>query len=172
VGLGNPGPKYEATRHNVGFLFLDWLLEKTNTIAPSFQDKFDSLVAKTTILNKSVILVKPQTYMNLSGPAVQAVLNFYKVDTSQLIVIFDDLDQEPGKVRMRKGGGHGGHNGVRSILECLPDDFHRIKMGIGKPEHKGQTASWVLNPFTDDEWKLILEESFPQMLDRLKQVMR
>ncbi len=143
VGLGNPGPNYAHTRHNIGFMVIDALVARQNahkisTSANAELFKFDNH-----------FLLKPLTFMNLSGDAVVQVKSFYKVD--DVVVIHDDLDLPFGTVRFKCGGGHGGHNGLRSIDAKIGKEYIRIRMGIGKPEHKGEVASYVLSGFTTQE---------------------
>ena len=162
VGLGNPGPKYETTRHNAGFLIVDLIAEDMGTSWTN--SKFGALVGKGLYQGEEVLLVKPQTFMNLSGQSVARVSQFYKVDPHEIVVLHDDIDLDFGKIKARVGGGHGGHNGIRSIIgELGSSDFHRIKLGVGRPaaENKMNVASWVLDSFTDQEL-LSLQES---MLD-------
>lgn len=171
VGLGNPGSEYETTRHNAGFLLLDSLADEAK-ISVS-QSKFKALFGKGRLFNQDVLLVKPQTYMNLSGHSVQQFLSYFKIPESHLIVLFDDLDLEPGIVKMRLGGGHGGHNGIRSILECLSSDkFYRIKLGIGRPAHKNATSNWVLNPFTKHELSVLQNDMFAVAKDRIQAIFK
>lgn len=172
VGLGNPGAQYHETRHNVGFMLLDRIAEEQGA-SGLWQGKFKADTNRVRLFDSEFILVKPQTFMNLSGDPVSKVLQFFKVPPERLIVVFDDLDQEPGAVRMRSGGGHGGHNGVRDILAKLgTETFHRIKIGIGKPEHKGQTAGWVLHRFSQAEFEHLKKESFPTALERLQGIVK
>ncbi len=167
VGLGNPGSQYENTRHNIGFMLLDEIAQEASANWV-FQNKFNSFVTKTLWNGHEIVLAKPQTYMNLSGHSVRQILSFYKLKETNLIVIFDDLDQAPGAVRMRVGGGHGGHNGIRSILEQTSSDrFVRIKIGIGKPLHKSATANWVLHKFSNEELNQLNNESFATAKKRL-----
>jgi PTH1 family peptidyl-tRNA hydrolase len=167
VGLGNPGKQYENTRHNVGFMFLDSLAEEFHG-SFVFQSKFNAFYTKISWHGLELILAKPQTFMNLSGHSVQQILSYFKLSEVKLIVIFDDLDQTPGAVKMRLGGGHGGHNGMRSILEHTQSDkFCRIKVGIGKPAHKGATANWVLHKFSSEEMSALNDESFAVVKERL-----
>ncbi|WGL58985.1 aminoacyl-tRNA hydrolase [Pigmentibacter sp. JX0631] len=171
VGLGNPGYQYEQTRHNIGFLLLDQIAAEAGVFVS--QQKFASLTARTSWQGHDVFLMKPQEYMNLSGNSVQQALAFFKVPPQNLIVIFDDLDQSHGAVKTRFGGGHGGHNGIRSILERTgTDQFHRVKVGIGKPEHKSAVSNWVLSKFTADEFALLEKESFPTAKNRIADIMR
>lgn len=132
VGLGNPGPRYAETPHNAGFAVCDRLVEKHRLPAPS--EKFKGLFTRGKLAGKDVGVLKPQTFMNLSGEAVAAALRYLPVETPDLIVVFDEMDIPGGKLRLRKAGGHGGHNGLRSIVEQLgSSDFPRIRVGIGRP---------------------------------------
>lgn len=172
VGLGNPGKQYDDTRHNIGFMLLDEIAQESNT-SFSVQNKLNACVVKTTWQGYDVILAKPQTFMNLSGESVRLLLAYYKISEQNLIVVFDDLDQPPGAVKMRVGGGHGGHNGIRSILEhTATDKFCRVKIGIGKPVHKSATANWVLHKFSLEECTQLKSESFPLAKNRISEFMR
>jgi len=144
VGLGNPGPAYASTRHNIGFMVIDELNRRHNGINVS-KSSFDGELFKIG----SHFLLKPLTYMNLSGKSILAVKNFYKVD--EVIVIHDDLDLPFGALRFKMGGGHGGHNGLKSADAAISPEYVRVRMGIGKPEHKSQVADYVLHPFAPDE---------------------
>lgn len=171
VGLGNPGPTYAGTRHNVGFMFLDTLASESGVSIN--QTKFRSLYAKGTWQGYDLVFLKPQTYMNLSGGPVQEALAFFKLPPERLIVVFDDLDLAAGAVKLRVGGGAGGHNGVKDILAKLGNDkFHRIKLGIGKPEHKSATADWVLSRFSPEELSKLESESFAVAKERLTSVLK
>jgi PTH1 family peptidyl-tRNA hydrolase len=132
VGLGNPGEEYANTRHNIGFMVLDELARRWS--APSFNKKFRGLFSDVQVANRKVLLLKPQTYMNLSGRSVGEIIQFYKIDPeSDLIVVSDDLDLPTGKLRIRKGGSAGGHNGLKDIVQCIgTKDFPRIRVGIGR----------------------------------------
>lgn len=139
VGLGNPGDKYEKTRHNLGFVVLDHLLRKIENLDNSFWDeekKIKSLTKKVNIKNSPTLLLKPLTFMNESGTAVAAASSYYKINPEDIILIHDDLDLPLGKIRVRFGGGHGGHKGVESVINHLnTDKFLRIRLGIGHPHH-------------------------------------
>ena len=156
AGLGNPGPRYEATRHNLGFRVVDRWVERHGGI--SWREKFEGHIATATIDDgERVLLLKPMTFMNLSGHCVQATLSFYKLEPSQLLVIHDELDLPFGEIRLKQGGGDAGHNGVGSVIEQLgTDSFARLRFGIGRPaaDFVGSGADFVL-------------ESFP-LADRLK----
>jgi PTH1 family peptidyl-tRNA hydrolase len=149
AGLGNPGPTYQWTRHNAGFLFLDRLAHLEN-ISIS-KKSFSGLSGEWNFAGHRLILLKPQTFMNLSGSSVMQALQFHKLPISNLIVIHDELDLPFGTVRLKNGGGHGGHNGLRSIIENLgKGDFIRLRIGIGKPLH-GDTTSHVLSRIPPDQ---------------------
>jgi PTH1 family peptidyl-tRNA hydrolase len=149
VGLGNPGPNYEHTRHNIGFMVINELVKRKN--AQKLSSSFDSILFKFS----NHFLLKPLTFMNLSGLAIGAVKKFYKID--EVVVIHDDLDLPFGALRFKKGGGHGGHNGLKSTDEHISKEYIRVRMGIGKPEHKGEVASYVLSNFTKDEQEHLAE---------------
>ena len=155
VGLGNPGKQYESTRHNAGFICIDILAEKYDIKINKL--KFKSLMGEGRIEGKRCLLLKPQTFMNLSGEAVRDAVEFYKIPVENIIVICDDISLEPGKMRIRRKGSHGGQNGMRNIIYHLKDDnFPRIKIGIGaKPNPDYDLADWVLSRFTQSEAKLI-----------------
>lgn len=151
VGLGNPGRKYELTRHNAGFLFLDLLADKTG--AKIDKIKFKSLIGMAEIAERKCLLMKPQTFMNNSGEAVREAAAFYKIPPEKIIVIFDDISLPCGKMRIRRKGSDGGHNGIKSIIYLMNSDmFPRIKLGIGeKPHPDYELADWVLSTFKKDE---------------------
>ena len=155
VGLGNPDRKYTLTRHNSGFLCVDMLSEKLNFRVDKL--KFKSLIADTTINGHRCIVMKPQTYMNNSGEAVRECANFYKIKPENIIVIYDDISLDVGKLRIRRKGTDGGHNGIKSIIYHLnSDQFPRIKVGCGKKPHPDYNlADWVLSEFKKDEQKAL-----------------
>lgn len=157
VGLGNPGKKYENTRHNVGFRCIDILAEEYNISV--LECKHKAMIGKGYIDGQKVVLVKPQTFMNLSGESVRSVLDFYKADSgSELIVIYDDISLAPGALRIRKKGSAGGHNGIKNILQHLDNDvFKRIKVGVGEKPAGYDLADYVLGHFTDAENKQVNE---------------
>jgi PTH1 family peptidyl-tRNA hydrolase len=145
VGLGNPGPKYQDNRHNVGFMVVDRLALRAS--AGPFKEKFKGAWAKGLLAGQDVVLLKPMTWMNLSGESVQLALAFFKVPLSRLVVIHDELDLAYRDVRVKVGGGSGGHNGLKSIIQhCGGPDFIRVRVGIGRPS-RGSTESWVLGDF-------------------------
>ena len=153
VGLGNPGREYEATRHNVGFITADRLAEKEGFEIKRI--KFKSLISDTVIDGKRCIVMKPSTFMNNSGEAVGECASFYKIAPEHILVIYDDINFEPGVMRIRKKGSDGGHNGMKSIIYHLnSDEFPRIRMGVGaKPNKDYDLADWVLSRFSENEKK-------------------
>lgn len=153
VGLGNPGPSYENTRHNIGFNLIDAIAKEFDF--PSFSNKFASLVSSKLILNKKITLLKPQTYMNLSGEAVAKVSSFYKIDLSNIIVIHDDIDLSFAKIKMKVAGGSGGHNGIKSIDQHLSSSYYRLRIGVDKPNSMRNVSDYVLDKFTKEEEKII-----------------
>lgn len=157
VGLGNPGIQYQDTRHNAGFMAIDTIAEKYG--ADVKRIKFKSLCGECTIGGKKCLLMKPSTYMNNSGEAVVEAMNFYKLGIENLIVIYDDISLEPSKLRIRRKGSDGGHNGIKSIIYLTGEDtFPRIKIGVGKKPHpQYNLADWVLSNFRSDEIPLIRE---------------
>jgi PTH1 family peptidyl-tRNA hydrolase len=149
VGLGNPGPQYEKTRHNIGFTVLD-AFAKEHDIDLT-KNKFNAIYGSAEVAQNSCVLLKPQTFMNLSGRSLVPALAFYQIPIKKVIVIHDELDIPFGQIKLKVGGGHAGHNGLRSIIElCGSADFIRIRMGIGRPKF-GDVSSFVLSPFTNDE---------------------
>jgi PTH1 family peptidyl-tRNA hydrolase len=158
AGLGNPGPTYQWTRHNAGFLFLDRLAHLENISIT--RKSFSGLAGEWNRGDNRLVLLKPQTFMNLSGRSVMQALQFYKLPLSHLIVVHDELDLPFGTVRFKQGGGHGGHNGLRSIMEQLgKGDFIRLRIGIGKPVH-GDTTNYVLGHIPPERM-----ETLPLVLD-------
>ena len=144
VGLGNPGLQYEKTRHNIGFMAADLLSESENF---SFsKNKFEALLGEFKLKDKRILVCKPQTFMNNSGRAVSKIASFYKIPTERIIVIFDDISLDVGKIRIRRKGSHGGHNGIKDIIELMgTEQLCRIKMGVGqKPHPEYDLVNWVL----------------------------
>ena len=151
VGLGNPGSQYTNTRHNAGFWFVDALCKKYGFDLKD-NKKFYGEAANVDINNHSIWLLKPMTYMNHSGKALQSLTQFYKIKPEEILVAYDELDLPPGTVKLKKGGGHGGHNGLRDIISLIgSNEFYRIRLGIGHPGHKSQVVSWVLNRASSDD---------------------
>lgn len=157
VGLGNPGKKYENTRHNAGFMAIDEIANKYNVKINKL--KFKSLIGECTINSKRILLLKPDTFMNLSGEAVVQAMNFYKIKPQNVILLFDDISLDIAKLRVRRKGSHGGQNGVKNIIYLSgSDEFPRVKIGIGaKPHPDYDLANWVLSHFNDSDLKLIKE---------------
>ena len=156
-GLGNPGTKYENTRHNAGFMALDTLAQELGADVKRL--KFKSLTADVSIDGVHCLLMKPTTFMNNSGEAVVEAMNFYKIPIEKVIVCYDDISLEPSKLRIRRKGSDGGHNGIKSIIYLTgKDTFPRIKLGVGAKPHKDyDLAAWVLSHFSEDEMKLMKE---------------
>ncbi|WRH63851.1 MAG: aminoacyl-tRNA hydrolase [Fuscovulum sp.] len=153
VGLGNPGAKYAGNRHNIGFMALD-RIAADHGFGP-WKAAFKASVAEGRLRDEKVLLVKPQTFMNLSGESVRAAMVFYKLNPSDITIFHDELDLAPGKARVKPGGGHAGHNGLRSIHQHLGTDaYARVRLGIGHPGHKDAVAAYVLNDFAkaDQDW--------------------
>lgn len=150
VGLGNPGTEYQNTRHNIGFITLGYLADELG--AEFNKEKFFARIAEVNYHGEKLLLLLPQTYMNKSGQAVRAAMDFYKLDTEDLLVIFDDMDLPCGDMRMRQKGSAGGHNGMKDIISMMGNDQNiaRIKLGIGHPQH-GDVINYVLGKFTEDE---------------------
>ena len=162
VGLGNPGREYASHRHNVGFMAIDELARRTS--ADSFREKFSALYARAEIAGEPAVLLQPQTFMNLSGASVQPAMAFFKVTPAEVIVIHDELDVSFGEVRLKVGGGHAGHNGIRSIIGALgTPEFGRVRFGVSRPpaSFQGDIADYVLSGFTTDE-----RPALPDLLKR------
>ncbi len=156
VGLGNPGNRYENTRHNVGFLVLDRLIAHYGA----------SDISKSSFHGKlykfgKLFFLKPETYMNRSGESLLPVSRFFKIDTDDVVVIHDDIDLPFGAIRFKRGGGNGGHNGLKSIDAAIGTEYIRVRIGVGKPPHKSQVADYVLQPFDEAQW-----QQLPKILDR------
>lgn len=153
VGLGNPGRRYETTRHNIGFMVADLLAEKLG--ADFKKQEHQALMAEGRLAGEKILILKPQTFMNLSGESVLAVLNFYKLSIADLLVVYDDLDMETGRLRLRANGSPGGHKGMSSIIQLTgSNQISRIKIGIGRPG-RIPVSDYVLMPFPDDDWQLV-----------------
>lgn len=151
AGLGNPGLQYEGTRHNAGYMVMDKLGEKLGFDIKRM--KFKSLCGDVSIGGKHCVVLKPTTYMNNSGQAIAEAMNFYKLDIDHVIIVYDDISLEPGRLRIRRKGSDGGHNGIKSIIYLTGEDtFPRVKMGVGKKPHpKYDLADWVLGHFSDED---------------------
>ena len=167
VGLGNPGAEYSLTKHNVGFMLADKLAKEIG--AENWRNNFNALIAETFFEGEKILLVKPQTFMNLSGEAVAPIISFYKTDLENLIVAHDDMDLPVGKIRLRPKGSGGGHHGIESIIRHLGgrENFSRARIGIGRPPQNWSVNSHVLSPFNQDDSEKIstaLEELVPAVL--------
>ena len=153
VGLGNPGQKYARNRHNIGFMVLDRLAED-HGFAP-WRAKFQGQITEGRLGREKVLLLKPETFMNLSGQSVGEAMRFYKLAPQDVTVFHDELDLAPGKVRLKTGGGHAGHNGLRSIHQHIGESYHRVRLGIGHPGHKDRVAGYVLSDFAKSEEEMV-----------------
>ena len=166
IGLGNPGPEYEATRHNAGFWWLEAVARqlKVNLV---MDKSYYGMVARTTVQGQTVWLLAPQTYMNLSGKSVAALARFFKVLPEEMLVAHDELDVPPGEAKLKRGGGHGGHNGLRDIhAQMATDDYWRLRIGIGHPGNKAEVANWVLKkPSLDD--RIAIEQTLDRCIKAL-----
>lgn len=159
VGLGNPGPEYKDTRHNVGFKVLEELAARYRVERQ--EGKFDAIIGEIRVKGEKVLLVKPLTFMNLSGKAVEPLVNWYKLNLADLMVVYDDMDLPVGSIRIRASGGSGGHKGIKSIIERLAtEDFARSRIGIGRPNERG-AVDWVLGRVTGTE-----KESIDSMIKK------
>ena len=152
AGLGNPGSKYANNRHNIGFMAVENIAHR-HSFSP-WKNKFRSLIAQGELAGEKILLLKPQTMMNLSGEAIGEAMRFYKLDASDILVLYDELDLAPSKVRFKTGGGAGGHNGIKSTIAHCGDGFHRLRLGIGHPGHKARVNGHVLGDFAkaDNVW--------------------
>ena len=149
VGLGNPGQKYADNRHNVGFMVADDIVRRHGLSA--WREKFQGLVADGIVDGEKVLVLKPQTYMNRSGQSVGEIMRYYKLEPDQVIVIHDELDLAPGKVRVKTGGGHGGNNGLRDIIAHIGADFRRVRIGVGHPGNKNAVTGHLLSDFAKED---------------------
>ncbi len=155
VGLGNPGQQYQDTRHNAGFWFAEKLCYQQNA-SFNLETKFQALVSHFNFQNRTIRVLKPMTYMNLSGQAVQKLAHFYKISPQSILVVYDEIDLPPGCVRFKFEGGHAGHNGIRDIIAKLgTKSFYRIRIGVGRPKHQEEVHSYVLNRPTRGEQDVI-----------------
>lgn len=153
AGLGNPGASYAGHRHNAGFMAVDALAEQSDS--PNFSKKFHGLAAKTSLGGEQLLLLKPETYMNESGRSLQAAMTFFKIPPEKVIVLHDELDLPTGHIRIKQAGGHGGHNGLRSIDAAIGKDYWRVRIGIGHPGDKNRVHDYVLSNFTAEEQSVI-----------------
>ena len=170
VGLGNPEPEYSNTRHNMGFDTINKIAKKYNI--EFSKTNFNGIYGTGIIEGEKVILLKPQTYMNLSGESVKEIIDFYKLNTDNLIIIYDDIDIEPGIIKLRKTGGPGTHNGMKSVIkEIGTEKFPRVRVGIGKPEHKGDLINYVIGKIPEED-KKILEKSTDVAKDAVIEIIK
>lgn len=170
VGLGNPGTEYALTRHNVGFMAVDEIVHRYSF--DGWTKKFKGEVCAGSIDGEKVMVLKPHTYMNLSGEAVSAVASFYKIPPEKIYVFHDDMDLPVGRLKVKQGGGSGGHNGIKSIDAHLGQNYHRVRIGVDKPATREQVVSWVLSKFsandkkTLDELVIKISENIPTLLTK------
>ena len=165
VGLGNPGHQYLNTRHNIGFLALDFFSKRHSFEVTS--SKFNSLYCQTPLLNQKILFIKPQTFMNLSGQAVKHFSEFYKIPSQKIIILHDDIDLPFETIRKKAKGGHAGHNGVKSIMETLgTDQFVRLRLGVGRPFDTTDVSDYVLSQFTAEE-----KQKLPALLERASELL-
>ena len=166
VGLGNPGKQYEHTRHNVGFEVIDRLAEKHDILMT--ERKHRAFCGKGLIGGQKAMLVKPQTFMNLSGESVKSAVDFYQIGTDELIVVYDDVSLSPGQLRIRRSGSAGGHNGIKNIIAQLgTQEFPRVKVGVGEKPERMDLADYVLSHFSKGEWEM-MEEAFKEAADAVE----
>ena len=151
TGLGNPGKEYALNRHNIGFMAVDVIGDHYQF--PAWKKKFNGLISQGTIAGEKVILLKPTTFMNASGASVGATAQFFKIPSEKIIVIYDELDLLPGKVRVKQNGGSGGHNGIKSIDSAIDKNYWRVRLGIGHPGDKDKVSPYVLSNFAKSEMK-------------------
>lgn len=169
VGLGNPGNEYKDTRHNAGFWFIDKVADRFG-ICLNHDKKFRGDAGRGTIFGQDVRLLKPDTFMNRSGLAVVPLAKFYNIAPTEILIAHDELDIAPGSIRLKTGGGHGGHNGLRDILPHIGADFHRLRIGIGHPGHASKVSGWVLSkPSSDDG--INIDKALDCALDNLNLIM-
>lgn len=170
VGLGNPEEEYSRTRHNMGFDVINKLAQKQNVKVN--KNKFNSLYGTGTVGKEKVILIKPQTFMNLSGAAIREFKNFYKVNSNHIIVIYDDLDIEPGIIKIRKKGGPGTHNGMKSVVtEIGTQEFPRVRIGIGNPTYKNNLLNYILTKIPEEDYK-ILDAAIQKAADAIEEILQ
>lgn len=170
VGLGNPGPEYEATRHNAGFWWVDALARELK-VSLAMDKSYHGLVARANLHGHAIWLLEPQTYMNLSGRSVAALARFFKIAPQEILVIHDELDIAPGQAKLKLGGSHAGHNGLRDIHAQLgTDQYWRLRLGVGHPGHKAEVVNWVLKkPMLDD--RIAMEQCIDRSLKALPALM-
>lgn len=169
VGLGNPGSKYEKNRHNIGFMAVDEIVRRHNFSAP--QKKFQSITHEGRLGNEKVLLIKPQTYMNESGRAVGEAMRFYKLTPADVVVLYDELDLALAKIKVKTGGGHAGHNGIRSMINHIGPDFRRVRIGIDHPGDKNKVHGHVLGDFNREQQQK-MDDLIAAMADQITPLVR
>ncbi len=169
VGLGNPGKKYEHTRHNVGFQVIDTIVQVF--AIDDAGTKFDAQTYKGSCGNSKILLIKPQTFMNDSGKSVLQFINFYKIPIKNTFVIYDDIDMSIGKLRIKSGGGHGGHNGIKSINSLVSNEYIKIKIGVGHPGNKDMVSRYVLHPFETQEEQGLMKELYVDIANNINMLL-
>ena len=168
VGLGNPGLEYSKTRHNIGFTALDMISERYSF--ENWKNKLNGHYAKGIVGKQKTILLKPQTFMNMSGSCVKSFVDYFKIEDNNLFVIYDDIDLELGTLKKKIGGGHAGHNGVKSIFESLKaSNFCKMRIGVGRPEEKEKVTNFVLSKFLPDEL-IIVQEVLEKITNDLEKI--
>ncbi len=177
VGLGNPGAEYRSTRHNIGFRAVELLADRLN-FSWKTSLKFKAEVAAGNFANQKIILVKPNTYMNLSGESISIIKEYYNIPIADVVVLHDELDIKLGVVKYKQAGGSAGHNGIKSLDQHIGNNYHRIRIGIGRPEHSGEVSSYVLSKFSKEDeltvaevleniasqYKLLLQKDFTSIV--------
>lgn len=169
VGLGNPGRNHRNNRHNIGFMAIDRLADRSGINMSRVQHK--AIVGDGRVANQAVILAKPQTYMNLSGKAVSTLVHFYKIPLSNMLVVYDEIDLPFGMLRLREQGGAGGHNGMRSIISHLGQEFPRLRLGVGRPPGRMEAAAYVLQDFGRGE-QIVVEQLLDEALGAIETYLR
>jgi PTH1 family peptidyl-tRNA hydrolase len=169
AGLGNPGKEYEATRHNTGFWFVEQLAQRHNLVFKA-ESRHHGLTCKLELRGRECLLLKPNTYMNRSGQSVASLANYFRIPPEEILVAHDELDLAPGEVRLKSGGGHAGHNGLKDIMNALGSrDFHRLRIGIDRPNQSGATVNYVLGRPSLSDRKAI-EEAIERAIDSLDEI--
>lgn len=161
IGLGNPGKEYQYTRHNIGFIAIEKIAGQHNS-SFSTKKKFNCEIAESTNNGQKLIFIKPITYMNLSGKSVISVKTYYNIPLEKIFVIHDDIDLEIGRIKFKTGGGNGGHNGLKSIDGIIGNNYHRIRIGVGRPQNNQDVADYVLNNFPKSEYAVV-----EQVMDKI-----
>ncbi|MCP3852837.1 MAG: aminoacyl-tRNA hydrolase [Gammaproteobacteria bacterium] len=171
AGLGNPGNEYEKTRHNAGFWFIDQIINHYNLILKT-ESRFSADIAKLSTSSGNIWLIKPMNFMNRSGQSIAQLARFYKIPAEQILVVHDELDLSPGTVKLKKGGGHGGHNGLRDTISQLGSkDFYRLRLGIGHPGSKEQVVGFVLGKTPKSE-KTLVDAAIDKAIDSIEPILQ